>query len=289
MNAQEHLDRALEAALRSIPRSGFKSRLWTKLERKIAVIRTADIPEGFHTLTPYLLAPDAERMLTFYTAAFGAEETYRTETPGGMHTMFRIGDSMLMMGSPVENAPSGLHLYVDDLEATYQRALELGAASIYPITQAPFGERFAVVTDPAGTLWIVAERSTSTLRHPEMGTVTPYVHPAGGAAAFIEFLKEAFGADQLERHDEAARGVVHCKMRIGASILELGDPEQPGDARPSMFYLYVGDADTVYKQALEAGATSIHAPAMQTYGDYVAAFTDPAGNRWFAADYGVES
>jgi PhnB protein len=289
MNGHEHFDRTLEAVLRVMPQSGFKARLWAKLERKIAIIRTAGVPEGFHTVTPYLLVPDPERMLTFYTAAFGAEETYRTGTPDGMHVMFRIGDSMLMMGGPVENAPTGLHLYVDELEATYQRALDLGAAAIYPIIEAPFGERFAVVTDPAGTLWIVAERATSTLRHPEMGAVTPYVHPEGGAARFIEFLKEAFGADQLERHDEEGRGVAHCKMRVGESILELGDPERPGEARSSMFYLYVGDSHAVYKQALEAGATSIHPPEWMAYGDYVAAFTDPSGNKWFAADYGIES
>jgi hypothetical protein len=56
-----------------------------------------------------------------------------------------------------------------------------------------------------------------------------------------------------------------------------------------MFYLYVGDSHAVYKQALEAGATSIHPPEWMAYGDYVAAFTDPSGNKWFAADYGIES
>jgi PhnB protein len=116
-----------------------------------------------------------------------------------------------------------------------------------------------------------------------MGTVTPYLNPKS-AAELIEFLKTGLGAEQVERHDHPPRGVVHCKMRLGQSFLELGDPEDGASAFPVMFYLSVASADAAYERALKAGAVSIHPPAEQHYGEYVAAFTDPAGNQWYVAE-----
>jgi uncharacterized glyoxalase superfamily protein PhnB len=248
---------------------------------------TVAVPPGFRTLTPYLLVQDVDRMLDFYARAFGAETTYRTDAPRGIHSAFRIGDSTVMMGGPVESRKAMLHLYVDPLEAAVQRALDAGATSVYSITQAPYGERFAVVDDPGGNSWIVAERATSTLRHPDMGTVTPYLNPAG-AATLIEFLKASLGAEEIERHDRPPRGVVHCKMRIGQSFLELGDPEEGSSSFVMMFYLYVASADGAYERALRAGARSVQPPARQHYGDYVGAFTDPVGNQWYVAEHAPE-
>jgi uncharacterized glyoxalase superfamily protein PhnB len=120
------------------------------------------LPDGLRTLTPYVLAPDVDALLSFYATAFGAETTERMDTPSsGVHSAFRIGDSMLMLGGPATGRKAMLHLYVDDLEATVARALGAGATSTYPITQAHYGERFGVVDDPAGNAWIVAERGTS--------------------------------------------------------------------------------------------------------------------------------
>jgi uncharacterized glyoxalase superfamily protein PhnB len=73
-------------------------------------------------------------------------------------------------------------------------------------------------------------------------------------------------------------------MRLGQSFLELGDPEDGAPAFPVMFYLSVASADAAYERALKAGAVSIHPPAVQHYGEYVAAFTDPAGNQWYVAE-----
>lgn len=245
---------------------------------------TTVAPTGFGNLTPYLLVSDVDAALAFYATAFGAETTSRDTTPNGVHSSFKLGDSMLMMGGPVADRKAMLHLYVDDLEGTVQRALGLGATSTYPITQASYGERFGVVEDPAGNLWIIAERATSTLRHPDMRTVTSYLNPKG-AAELIEFLKAGLGAEQVERHDRPPRGVVHCKMRLGQSFLELGDPEEAASAFPVMFYLYVASAGVTYERALKAGALSIHPPAKQHYGEHVAAFTDPAGNQWYVAEH----
>jgi|CXWL01.1.fsa_nt_gi uncharacterized glyoxalase superfamily protein PhnB len=245
---------------------------------------TVAVPSGFRGLTPYLLVPDVDQMLAFYATAFGAETTTRDVTPNGVHSSFRLGDSMLMMGGPVTGRKAMLHLYVDDLKGTVQRTLDAGGVSTYTITQAPYGERYGVVDDPAGNSWILAERTTSTLRHPDMGTVTPYLNPKG-AAELIAFLKAGLGAEQVERHDHPPRGVAHCKMRIGHSFLEMGDPEDAAAAFSVMFYLYVSSTDDTYAQALKAGAVSIHPPATQHYGEYVAAFTDPAGNQWYVAEH----
>jgi PhnB protein len=244
----------------------------------------AETPSGFRNLTPYLLVPDVDQMLSFYAASFGAETTTRDVAPNGIHSSFKLGDSTLMMGGPVTGRRAMLHLYVDGLEEAVQRALDAGGVARYPITLAPYGERFAVVDDPAGNAWIVAERATSALRHHDMGTVTPYLNP-NGAAALIEFLKTGLGAEQIERHDHPPRGVAHCKMRLGRSILELGDPEDNAAAFSVMFYLYVASVDATYEQALKAGAVSLQPPASQHYGDYVAAFTDPAGNQWYVAEH----
>ena len=216
---------------------------------------TTVAPAGIGNLTPYLLVSDVDAALAFYATAFGAATTSRDTTPNGVHSSFMLGDSMLMMGGPVAERKAMLHLYVDDLEDTIRRALDLGATSTYPITQASYGERFGVVEDPAGNAWIVAERATSMLRHPDMKTVTPYLNPVG-AAELVEFL---------------------------------GDPEDGASAFPVMFYLYVASADATYEQALKAGALSIHPPAKQHYGEYVAAFTDPAGNQWYVAEHTVDT
>lgn len=279
----------LELALERMPAVDFKSRLWADLEARIARMTNATsasvaVPSGFRNLTPYLLVPDVDAMLAFYAAAFGTETTYRMVTPNGVHSSFRLGDSTLMMGGPVAGRKAMLHLYVEDLDGCVERALAAGAVSTYPITQAPYGERFAVVEDPGRNAWILAERATSAIRHPDMGTVTPYLNPKG-AAALIDFLKAGLGAEQIERYEEAPRGVAHCKMRLGSSILELGDPGDAGRAFPVMLYLYVASVDATYARAIEAGATSIHPPADQHYGEYVAAFTDPVGNEWYVAEH----
>jgi PhnB protein len=117
-----------------------------------------------------------------------------------------------------------------------------------------------------------------------MGTVTAYLNPKG-AAALISFLERGLGAEVVERYDAEPRGVAHCKMRLGRAILELGDPEDGVSAFPMMFYLYVASVDDAYARATSAGATSIDAPAKQHYGDYRAAFADPAGNQWYVAEH----
>jgi uncharacterized glyoxalase superfamily protein PhnB len=119
------------------------------------------IPEGHRTVTPYLVVDGATNVLDFVRQAFGAEEKFRMDTPDGKigHAEVQIGDSIVMMGDAgAENPamPAMIHLYVDDCDATYERALAAGATSEREPTDQFYGDRSAGVRDSAGNLWWIA-------------------------------------------------------------------------------------------------------------------------------------
>jgi uncharacterized glyoxalase superfamily protein PhnB len=119
------------------------------------------IPEGYHTVTPYLIVPGVPKLIDFLKAAFGAEETHRMAGPDGtvMHAQVRIGDSVVMMAEaagPWKPMPAGIYLYVEDTDATYRRALEAGATSLMEPADQFYGDRSAGVKDPSGNSWWIA-------------------------------------------------------------------------------------------------------------------------------------
>ena len=119
------------------------------------------IPEGYHSVTPYLVAKGADTLLDFVKKAFGADETVRMPGPGGSigHAEVRIGDSVVMLADASEESPatrSVLHLYVEDSDATYGRALEAGGESLREPTDQFYGDRMAGVRDPVGNSWWIA-------------------------------------------------------------------------------------------------------------------------------------
>lgn len=116
-------------------------------------------------------------------------------------------------------------------------------------------------------------------------TVTPYL-TVHGVSKLIDFLKQAFGATEV--HPVMHRGdgtVMHAELKIGDSIVMMGEPMGEFQPAPCYLYLYVNDTDAVYKRALEAGATSIMEPADQFYGDRNAGVKDPCGNFWWIATH----
>ena len=118
-------------------------------------------PKGFHTVTPYLMVQGAERLLEFLKQAFGAEVRDCTRRPDGaiMHSDIRIGDSVLELSEANENwkpMNCAIHLYVEDADATYRRALEAGATSLYEPDVKHYGDREAGVKDPSGNFWFIA-------------------------------------------------------------------------------------------------------------------------------------
>src|SRR5207249_4132650 len=137
------------------------NRRFEALEAQPQTARAAStfIPEGFRTVTPYLVVEDVPAQIEFLTRVFGAEERHRSSgSGGGMHAEVRIGDSMLMIGGgkgrPAQ--PTALHIYVEDTDAVYQRALEAGAISIAVPVDQPYGERSGGVKDRSGNVWYIA-------------------------------------------------------------------------------------------------------------------------------------
>jgi PhnB protein len=115
---------------------------------------TLPIPEGWHSVTPRLVARDAARLVEFLKHAFGSTGEFRVEIP----SVIRIGDSLVMVSGvgPREPMPAFLYLYVDDIDATYQRALEAGAVSLEEPQDMPYGARRGRVEDPFGNIWQIA-------------------------------------------------------------------------------------------------------------------------------------
>lgn len=119
------------------------------------------VPEGFHTVTPYLMGPDVDGMVEFMSCAFGATEVFRARgAAGGIHVEVRVGDSMIMTGGlqDMEPQPASIFLYMDGVDELYDRALEAGATSIEEPADRPEGDRRAGVADPFGNSWFIATR-----------------------------------------------------------------------------------------------------------------------------------
>jgi uncharacterized glyoxalase superfamily protein PhnB len=118
------------------------------------------IPDGYHSVTPYLLVQDVASQLGFLKAAFGADEMMRMPGEGGAisHAEVRIGDSVVMMGQPADGraTPAALYLYVEDCDAVYKRAVQAGGESTEEPADQFYGDRRAAVKDPAGNSWWIA-------------------------------------------------------------------------------------------------------------------------------------
>jgi PhnB protein len=171
---------------------------------------------------------------------------------------------------------------VDDVDQVYARALRSGAISMHEPRDFEYGERGAGIKDASGNHWYLATPQGETHFLPDMATVTPYLHPRG-AGEMIDFLKQAFGAEEVVRAETPDGVIEHAKIRIGDSILEMGEAHGDYQPMPTVFYMYVNNADASYDRALKAGAKSISAPADQPSGDRNAGVEDPFGNRWYIA------
>ncbi|MEX0886849.1 MAG: VOC family protein [Phycisphaeraceae bacterium] len=118
-------------------------------------------PEGYHTVTPSLSVNDAPAIIQFLKDVFGATERHRLKSDDGkvMHAEVRIGDSTIMLGDACEGmgpSAASLYVYVDDADATYQRALEAGGTSAMEPADMFWGDRMASVKDASGNSWIIA-------------------------------------------------------------------------------------------------------------------------------------
>ncbi len=274
----------LAADLRDLPRGDFRARLKSDLERK-ATMTTATgkpTPEGLHTVTPYLIVESPDALVAFLQQAFGAEETYRGKgSAGGTHLQLRLGDSMIMAGGPWPTpAPVAIHLYVPDAKAVYQRALAAGATSFYEPIDQPYGDLECGVRDAFGNTWYIATHKATGHRPAGMRTVTPTLHPRG-ADSLIDFLKRGLGAEEeiCERSPDGT--VLHASLRVGDSVVEIGEARGSIEPTAAMLLLYVPDVDAAYERAVAAGGVNLEVPANQPYGDRRAGVKDSHGNSWY--------
>ena len=127
------------------------------------------IPDGYHTTTPYLIIDGAARALEFYKQAFGATELMRMPGPDGrvMHAEIRIGDSPIMLADEVAEmgyrgpqayggTSVSLMLYVENVDAAFERAVAAGAKVLRPLQNQFYGDRSGTVSDPFGHVWTLA-------------------------------------------------------------------------------------------------------------------------------------
>ena len=127
------------------------------------------VPEGYHTLTPYLAVDDAAKAIEYYARAFGAKERVRMDAPDGKigHAELEIGDSLVMLSDPFPQAstrsPSDLggtsasvFMYVEDVDAVVKKAVAEGATITNEVEDQFWGDRFGTITDPFGHVWAIA-------------------------------------------------------------------------------------------------------------------------------------
>lgn len=127
------------------------------------------IPDGYHTVTPYLAVHNAAKAIDFYKRAFGATELHHMDGPQGKiaHAEIKIGDSIIMLSdempgtetrSPqsLNGTTTNLFIYVKDADAAFNKAVSAGARSTMPLTDMFWGDRYGKLTDPFGHSWSIA-------------------------------------------------------------------------------------------------------------------------------------
>ncbi len=284
--------------LRVLPRAEFKERLRKELEKE-AIMNTgtkeaskvSPIREGFRTITPYLVVPDVYAEAEFLKQTFGVEgPIFGLGTQGGFHAEYNIGGSMIMVGGGGEGSqwkgpsqPTYIHLYVEDVDAIYEKAVQAGATNVSPPAERFYGDRECGFRDPGGNEWFVATHHGESFIPPGHPNLMPTLLPVG-APKMIDFLTQAFGAEELEVHRSPDGAVKHGSIRVGTSVIELGEAHDKWQPMPSVFMMYVDDVDAWYERATKAeGAIAKDAPKLQPHGARMGSIQDPFNNTWYIA------
>jgi PhnB protein len=286
--------------LRNLPREDFKAQLKLDLERRAHMEKAAKPaldsgsaqpkPEtltGYRTIAPYIIVPRAAQFIEFLTKAFDAKERFRVPIQPGspllMHAEVQLGNCVIELADSNEQippAPHTIHIYLDDADAFYQRAIDAGATSIYPVGDHVSGDRQGAVRDPFGNLWYIAMIQGWTPGPEGVASVQPYLH-LRGSERMLPFLENAFGGAVLGHVPTSPEGhVLHATVQIGNTTLEVD--ESHGEFQPMAchLHLHIDDADAMYARAIRAGAESINAPENKPYGRS-GGVKDPFGNSWY--------
>ena len=247
------------------------------------------IPEGYHSVMPYLVVRGVGKLLDFLKEAFEAQEITRSTAEGReiVHAATRIGDSVVEMGDPGGTEwplmPGALHYYVKDADAAYQRALKSGAKSLYEPRKMDYGDREGGIQDPCGNDWYIATHLNGTSYLPPL---LRDVNPGASltdAAAFLEFVSKAYAAEIVAKHLNPAGAVGHAKLRLGDTVVEISEAHGQWGPRPVALHYYAEDCDRLFEQAVAAGAKVLQPMADQFYGDRGGSLLDAWGNHWYIA------
>lgn len=284
---------AIAEVLRDAPAEHFRLRLKEELMQAVTTPNESKgpsyLPEGMHSINPYLVVRGAAALLDFIAATLGGQERLRVPLPDGslMHSEIGVGDSVIEIAdanarfAPVEMS---LHVYVPDIDAAFERALQAGAESLYPVTDQPYGDREGGLKHPSGITFFIATHQGEHYIPEHLRDVTIGLNPVG-AAGLLEFAKQAFDAEEVEVHRGPSGAIGHAKVRIGDSVFELSESHGQWKPMPANLHLYVPDVDETYRRALAAGATSQRPPTDEPYGDRAAGVVDAWGNQWWLATY----
>ncbi|MEX2255994.1 MAG: VOC family protein [Acidimicrobiia bacterium] len=131
--------------------------------------KVTPIPDGYHSVTPYLIVDGASDAIAFYAKVFGTKERMRMPMPGGMggHAAGALGDSVIMLADEFPDmgirgpktlggSPVNIHIYVDDVDSVFQGAIEAGSKVLQPLEDKFYGDRAGQLEDPFGHIWSVA-------------------------------------------------------------------------------------------------------------------------------------
>jgi len=286
--------------LRHLPRTEFRAALKSDLQRRASMSEgTAGLAAGtgearavhyqrpgLTAITPYLIVRPAAEFIEFLKSAFDATEQLRMPAPDGsiMHAGVAIGNGAIEVSDGNEQyppAPADIHIYVDDADATFAKALKAGATSIYaPTDEHPSGDRWGAAKDQFGNNWYIATPRGWTPGPESLRSIQPYLH-LREAHKMIPFLEAVFGAEPLGVHKSPDGVVRHATIRIGNATLEIDEAHGEFQPKPCHLHVYVPDTDAAYARAMEAGATSVEVPQDKPYGDRSAGVNDAFGNSWF--------
>ncbi len=293
----------LAMELCQLPRDEFRATLRVAMENEAmnAATETAAKPapsrqtnpvrEGFRTITPYLVVPDVHAEAEFLKQTFGVTgQIYGLGSQGGFHAEYNIGGSMIMVGGGGEGSewkgtplPAYIHLYVNDVDAVYESAVQAGATNLSAPADRPYGDRECGFRDPGGNEWFVATHQGESFVPTGVPNLMPSLLPVG-APKMIAFLKQAFDAEEIAVHRSPEGVVKHATIRVGTSVLELGEAHGQWQPMPSVFMMYVDDVDAWFARASQAeGVIVKDPPKLQPHGARVGTIKDPFDNTWYIA------
>jgi len=248
------------------------------------------IPEGFRTLTPYLILDHAAEFQKFAENAFGATEKFAMRDGDGIirHAEVRLGGSIVEFAEASgqwKAMPAGLHYYVRNSDEVYAQALKAGGRSLYEPASRDYGDREAGVQDPSGNFWFISTHTAGESYKPEILQDLNTYFSVKDSARFLDFLKNVLGADTIENHANKDGSIAHAKVRLGDTVFELSEGRAPWGPRAVSHHLYIENCDEVFARGLANGCKELQPMANQFYGDRSGSLVDAWGNHWYIASH----